>query len=306
MQDLLREALHTDINLLESVNDGLLSHSGKMLRPMLCLLMARACGTVTRDSIRFAAATEILHNATLLHDDVADQSLERRGEPTVYSRMGASSAVLVGDFWLARAVEVVLEAEGDREVVKLFSKTLTDLAEGEMLQLEKAESADTDIEAYKRIIFCKTASLFVAAAASGAFSVSAPEQWREAASAYAKYAGIAFQIKDDILDYAGDEALGKPVGIDLQERKITLPLLCAMQGSGREAQIRAMVRDIPANPGYADEIRSFVRERGGVAKAAQILDEYIDKAVRSLDVLPDSEAKSYLAELVRYNALRRV
>ena len=306
MQDLLRTALHTDIGLLESTNDDILGHSGKMLRPMLSLLMARACGEVTRDSIRYAAATEILHNATLLHDDVADQSLERRGEPTVYSKMGASSAVLVGDFWLARAVEVVLDADGNREVVKLFSKTLTDLAEGEMLQLEKAESADTVVEDYKRIIFCKTASLFVAAAASGAFSVSAPEQWREAASAYAKYAGIAFQIKDDILDYAGDEALGKPVGIDLQERKITLPLLCAMQGSGREEEIRSMVRDIPSHPGYVDEIRSFVAGRDGVGKAARILDDYIVKAVGALDVLPDSEAKSYLAELVRYNAFRRV
>ena len=304
---LIRDALHSDIDLLNATNDGLLTHSGKMLRPMLSLLMARATGMeANADSRCFAAAVELLHNATLLHDDVADESMERRGFPTVNARFGSPAAVLVGDFWLARAVEVVIEAKAHADsVITLFSKTLTDLAEGEMLQLEKASSADTAYEDYFRIIHCKTASLFEAACVSAAVSVDCPDSYREAAAAYAREAGIAFQIKDDILDYAGGADLGKPLGIDLKEQKITLPLLCALEGSRREAEIRGMVRDIKSHPEYCDAVRAFVDERDGVAKAAASLDVHIERAVRALDVLPDSRARDYLVQLVRFNAFRQ-
>lgn len=308
VQNLISGALYSDIGLLNSVNDNLLSHSGKMLRPALTLLMARAVGgKANAISCRYAAATELLHNATLLHDDVADESLERRGVPTVNALLGANAAVLVGDFWLARAVEMVLASKEHQEnVITLFSKTLVDLAEGEMLQLEKASSADTREADYFRIIGCKTASLFEAACESAAVSVDAPDVYRKAARAYAHAAGVAFQIKDDILDYAGNTQLGKPLGIDLREQKITLPLLCAMQGSPREAEIRAMIRGIHEHPEYCDAVRDFVAERGGVGMAAARLDEFIGQAERSLDVLPDSQAKSFLVELVHFNAFRNV
>ena len=305
---LLADALHSDIGLLSSTNDSILSNSGKMLRPILALLFARACaGTVSADSRIYAAAVELLHNATLLHDDVADESSERRGKPTVNATLGPQAAVLVGDFWLARAVQLVLTSEsGSDEVVRLFAKTLVDLSEGEMLQLEKASTANTSEQDYYHIIYCKTASLFEAACVGAAASVDACPEYREAASRYARAAGIAFQIKDDILDYAGDERLGKPVGIDLMERKITLPLLCALEGSEQEAQIRATVLSIPENPDCCARVREFVRSRDGVRKAAEKLDEYIEEAVRSLDVLPAGKARDFLEELVRYNAFRRV
>ena len=309
VQNLIHGALYSDIDLLNTTNDNLLSHSGKMLRPVLTLLMAKAVGgNATECSCRYAAATELLHNATLLHDDVADESLERRGVPTVNATLGANAAVLVGDFWLARAVEMVLASKDDHDdnVVNLFSKTLVDLAEGEMLQLEKASSADTQEKDYFRIIGCKTASLFEAACESAAVSVNAPDEYRQAARAYAHAAGVAFQIKDDILDYAGNAQLGKPLGIDLKEQKITLPLLCAMQGSPREAEIRGMIRDIHDHPEYCDEVRAFVEERGGVEMAAARLDGFIEQAERSLDVLPDSKARTFLVELVRFNAFRNV
>ncbi|MCQ2187801.1 MAG: polyprenyl synthetase family protein [Bacteroidales bacterium] len=308
VQNLIHGALYSDIDLLNTTNDNLLSHSGKMLRPVLTLLMAKAVGgNATECSCRYAAATELLHNATLLHDDVADESLERRGVPTVNATLGANAAVLVGDFWLARAVEMVLASKDDHDnVVNLFSKTLVDLAEGEMLQLEKASSADTQDKDYFRIIGCKTASLFEAACESAAVSVNAPDEYRQAARAYAHAAGVAFQIKDDILDYAGNAQLGKPLGIDLKEQKITLPLLCAMQGSPREAEIRGMIRDIHDHPEYCDEVRAFVEERGGVEMAAARLDGFIEQAERSLDVLPDSKARTFLVELVRFNAFRNV
>ena len=306
---LMRDALHSDIDLLASTNGDNLSNSGKMLRPILSLLMAKACaGTISNDSRLYAAATELLHNATLLHDDVADDSMERRGKPTVNATLGPQAAVLVGDFWLAKAVQMVLASVESRmeEIVHLFAKTLVDLAEGEMLQLQKASTADTTEDDYYRIIYCKTASLFEAACLSAAASVNAPEEFRKAAGDYARAAGIAFQIKDDILDYAGNEELGKPVGIDLLEQKITLPLLGALEGSDREAQIRGMVSSIHEHPEYCALVRGFVADRSGVEYAAARLDDYIGQAVRALDVLPDSRAKSYLVELVRFNAFRRV
>lgn len=308
VQNLIHEALYSDIGLLNTTNDNLLSHSGKMLRPVLTLLMARAVGgNANESSCRYAAATELLHNATLLHDDVADESLERRGVPTVNALLGPGAAVLVGDFWLAKAVDMVLASKEHLDkVVNLFSKTLVDLAEGEMLQLEKASSADTREDDYFRIISCKTASLFEAACESAAVSVDAPDEYRQAARAYAHAAGVAFQIKDDILDYAGGAQLGKPLGIDLKEQKITLPLLCAMQDSPREAEIRAMIRDIHDHPEYCDIVREFVAERGGVEKAAARLDDFIGQAEHSLDVLPASQARAFLVELVRFNAFRNV
>lgn len=308
MVDLVHTTLHSEVELLNSTNRSIISHSGKQLRPMMCLLMAKACagGVSNADSVRFAAGSEILHNATLIHDDVADESDERRGRPTVVSLLGPSSAVLLGDYWLSRAVEVILSADRDMTVVKLFSKTLTDLSEGEMLQLEKAASADTVEDDYYRIIYCKTASLFEAATVSGAVSVDAPEEYRNAARKFARLCGIAFQIKDDILDYAGDSALGKPTGIDIKEKKITLPLLGAMAASGRSEEIREMIRGIDGHPEHCDEIHRFVLENGGVEYAAKTLEEYVEQAALALDILPDTPYREALKEIARYNTFRKI
>lgn len=306
MRALMRDSLHTDVDLLKDTNEDILNNSGKLLRPMILLLTAKACGEITGDTVRFAAAIELLHNATLMHDDVADESVERRGRPTVVSLLGPSAAVLVGDFWLARAVELVIGSNGHSRVASLLSKTLTDLSEGEMLQLEKASSADTDEQTYYRIIYCKTASLFEAAAAAAADSVGASDELFEAACKFGRYMGIAFQIKDDILDYAGTEELGKPVGIDLKEQKITLPLLGALRNSPREEEIRGMIRDIHSKPENCGKVRDFVWEENGVDYAAARLDEFIGKAVSALDMFPESIAKDYLIEIAQFNAFRKV
>lgn len=306
MRELIRAGLHTDVALLEDVNGQVFAHSGKMLRPLISLLVAKALGEPNDDSLHYAAASELLHNATLMHDDVADESSERRGAPTVSAMLGPSAAVLVGDFWLAKAVETVFVTERFSRVVKFFSDTLSDLAEGEMYQLEKASSADTTEEDYFRIIQCKTASLFVAAAVSGACSVDAPEELQEAAKAYATALGTAFQIKDDILDYAGSGELGKPVGMDLKEQKITLPLIGALSTLEDESPVRDKILHIHEHPEYCGQLHSFVIERGGIEYAAARLQEYIDKAVDALRTVPDSPARDALVEIARFNAFRQV
>ena len=303
---LIRSRLHSDVSLLEETNGRILDNGGKMLRPMVALLIARAIGEPTEDSLRYAAVSELLHNATLIHDDVADESAERRGHPTLSALLGAGTAVLVGDYWLARAVDLVVDSVHRDSVIRGFARTLTDLAEGEMLQLAKAESCDTTEEDYLRIIRCKTASLFCAAAESAAVSVDAAPAQREAAVAYGTALGIAFQIKDDILDYAGTDALGKPVGVDLKEQKITLPLLSALEGSEREAEMRAMVREIPSRPENCERIRRFVSERNGTGIAARRLESWVDRAVQALDAFPESEAREFLAVIARFNQIRQI
>lgn len=307
----IENILDSDIDLLNSTNASILSHSGKQLRPLLALVFARACSAegISEATIRYAASAELLHNATLLHDDVADDSDQRRGVPTIRSLMGPSVSVLVGDYWLVKAMELILgDLEGDAGVIKIFSKTLSDLAEGEMLQLQKAQTGDTDENDYLRIIYNKTASLFEAACVSAAVSVGAPESFQNAARDYAVALGLAFQIKDDILDYEGTESVGKPLGVDILEQKMTLPLLGAMSNvsSDEEEIIRRKVAEIAEHPEYRDEIVSFVKANGGLEYAVRRLEEYIDDAVKALEVFPESYEKQYLVELAHYTGKRNM
>lgn len=307
---LIRSSLKSDIELLDSTNTAILSHSGKQLRPLISLLVARACsgGVANEDSIRFAAASELLHNATLLHDDVADRSSERRGFPTVMSLLGGSASVLIGDYWLVKAMENILSSSAHgSEVIRIFSKTLSSLAEGEMLQLQKASSGDTNEDDYMRIIYSKTASLFESASVSAAISVNAGKDRIEAVRSYAVSLGIAFQIKDDIFDYSDGQDIGKPVGIDLEEQKITLPLLGALKSVSEEeaALVRGKVVDIQEHSEYKDDVREFVRLNGGVEYAVSVLDEYVAKAVSALSALPNSKEKEYLVKIAGFTAYRK-
>lgn len=306
---LIRSSLESDISLLNATNKAILDHSGKQLRPIVSLLVARACGggRVNADSVRYAAAAELLHNATLLHDDVADSSCERRGAPTVMAILGGPASVLLGDFWLVKALENILASSANcNEVIRIFAGTLSSLAEGEMLQLQKASSGDTVEEDYYRIIYSKTASLFEAAFVSAAISVNAPADWIEAVRDYAVSLGIAFQIKDDIFDYSDGKKIGKPVGIDLEEQKITLPLLGALAAVSpeRAKQIRGMVLDILEHPEYKGEIVGFVKEGKGIEYAVSRLEDYVSKAVDALAVLPDSKEKDYLVKIAGFTAYR--
>ena len=309
VQERIASSLQSDINLLNKTNESILSHSGKQLRPLLTVLFARACngGQITEATVRYAAAAELLHNATLLHDDVADSSATRRGVPTIMSLMGPSVAVLIGDYWLVRALDSILtDAPSDPAVLKIFSRTLSALAEGELLQLQKAQNGDTVEADYLRIIYNKTASLFEAACLSAALSVGASKEMEQAAADYAVALGNAFQIQDDILDYSGTDSVGKPLGVDVLEQKITIPLLGALANVSEQEQahVRSLVNDIVGHPEHRDEIVAFVKANGGLEYSKKRLEEYVDMAVRALDVLPDSQEKEYLKTLAHFTAKR--
>lgn len=309
VQEKISSALLSDIDLLNSTNKSILSNSGKQLRPLLAILFARLCtgGSSSEATVRYAAASELLHNATLLHDDVADESSQRRGVPTIMSLMGPSVSVLVGDYWLVKAMQLILQSsKTDVRAIKIFSKTLSDLAEGEMLQLQKAQKGDTTEEDYTRIIYNKTASLFEAACLSAAVSVEADAVMEKAAVDYSVALGLAFQIKDDILDYAGTESVGKPLGVDILEQKITLPLLGALASASldEEARVRGLVSDIAGYPEYRDEIVRFVKENGGLEYAERRLGEYVEKAVAALGSFKDCPEKEFLMQLAYFTAKR--
>lgn len=307
---LMATSLSTDIELLDKTNRTILSHNGKQVRPVLTLLVARACsgGFTTDDTIKYAAAVELLHNATLLHDDVADDSPVRRGVPTVMSILGGRASVLLGDYWLVKGMENILASRNSSDkVIRIFASTLTDLAEGELLQLQKAETGDTLEKDYYRIIYDKTASLFVASAASGAISVSATEEKMSAARTYAKCLGVAFQIRDDIFDYEENVEIGKPVGLDLKEKKITLPLLGALAKAGEERgrEIRRKLCRIDDHPEYGGEIIEFVKSEGGIEYARKRLYEYVDNARIALRPFGNLQEVEMLCEIAEFTADRK-
>jgi len=298
------ESLQTDIPLLGKVNRFILEHGGKKLRPTFTLLTAQALvGACDERVVSCAAASELLHTATLLHDDVADEATVRRGAPTVMALYAPSTAVLVGDFWLSRAMDLIID-HPDKRVLHAFSKCLGDLARGEMLQLERAEKGDTTEEDYRRIIYCKTTSLFEAAMVSAACSVGAGETETEIFRTYARHIGQAFQMMDDILDYSPELSIGKPTGQDIMEKKITLPLLCLFRKAPASVERSLRRRMKKPDAALVEEIFSLVRQYDALSEAHDVLEEEIRQAVDVLAPIPASEAKNYLIKLAGQMAVR--
>lgn len=297
-------SLETDIPLLKQVNRYVLEHGGKKLRPTFTMLIARALGGRCDELVvSCAVAVELLHTATLLHDDVADEAQIRRDAPTLVALYSPTTAVLIGDFWLSRAVDMVID-HPDKRVIRSFAKCLGDLARGEMLQLECADRGDTSEADYRQIIYCKTSSLFEAAVLTSAYSVGASEIEIEACRQYAFHVGQAYQMMDDILDYSPELAIGKPTGQDIMERKITLPLLCLLKKA--PAVIARRIRRQMKKPdeGLVKEIFSLIRQYDALSDARAILKAEIQQAVEALAPIPVSEAKSYLEKIAVQLAVR--
>jgi octaprenyl-diphosphate synthase len=297
---LIRRRLASDVVLINQVGEHIIAAGGKRLRPMLLLLAARALGHGGDDRHQLAAVVEFIHTATLLHDDVVDESDLRRGRKTANALWGNAASVLVGDFLYSRSFQLMVELDR-MPVMRILADTTNAIAEGEVLQLLHVHNPDTDEAAYLKVIERKTAVLFAAASRLGAVLAGADAGTEAALAEYGMQLGFAFQIADDVLDYAGDAAtLGKNVGDDLAEGKATLPLIHAMANSAPEqsARLRAIVEqgDADAFP----EVLAAIHASGGLDHAARRAAEYANAAERALAGLPDSEWLAALRGLARY------
>lgn len=311
LRELINRAVESDIDLLNKVNDHLFLSSGKMIRPVLSMLTAKACtGSVSYLAMVCSAASELIHTATLLHDDVVDNSINRRGQMTVNALFSSGTSVLMGDFWLSRAINLLIKNNCSYVVLGYFSKTIEDLAEGEMLQMQRADDLKTTLDDYINIISRKTASLFVTAMCSVAETVNATSQTKEAIYNYAYNLGLSFQMRDDILDYSDSPLDGKDVGSDIAERKITLPLICALDSCSdfkQSTYIRTRISSIDIlqkpeqepNSSIIAEVNGFVFLNNGVEKAKLVLNDYISKATLALDVIPISPYKDALISIAK-------
>ena len=298
------ESLQTDIPLLRKANGFVLEHGGKKLRPLFTMLIAKALGSPCNELvISCAAAAELLHTATLMHDDVADDAATRRGAPTMKALYSPTTAVLLGDFWLSRTLDIIVD-HPDKRVLHIFSKCLNDLAEGEMIQLERAVKADATEEDYRRIIYCKTTSLFEASMLSAAYSVEAGEAEIACVRQYAYHIGQAFQMMDDILDYSPELSIGKPTGQDILEKKITLPLfgLFARAPKSVSREVRRRMKAPDAQ--LVKDVFALVRQYDALGYAREVLDGEVRQAVEALAPLPESEAKTLLEKLAGQMAVR--
>ena len=303
-QQLFADSLVSGIKLLDKANTFILEHGGKKLRPMVTLLTAKALrGFCGENVIRCAAASELLHTGTLIHDDVADDSSLRRGVPTAKALYPAGTAVLLGDFWLSRAIHLIVD-HPDRRVLHAYAKCLGDLAEGEMLQLEKAGHADSTEEDYRKIIYCKTTSLFEASILSAAYTQKADDAELASFGKYAFHVGQSFQMMDDILDYSPDLSSGKPTGQDIMEQKVTLPLLCLFDCAPKSVVSEIRRRLKKPDEELVFDIFSRVGQYGAMDLAREKLLAETRLAVQALDPVPDSQAKDYLVKLAESQTFR--
>ena len=301
---LIRRRLQSDVVLVNQVAEHIVAGGGKRLRPMLLLLAARALGHAGADAHQLAAVVEFIHTATLLHDDVVDESDLRRGRKTANALFGNAASVLVGDFLYSRSFQLMVELERV-EVMRILADTTNAIAEGEVLQLLHIRNPDTDEAAYLKVIERKTAVLFAAATRLGALLAGADAQVQQALYDYGMALGYAFQIADDVLDYSADEtALGKHLGDDLAEGKATLPLIHAIRHApeATAARLRGIVSEgeVEAMP----EVLAAIDATGGIAYSRSRAEEYAAAAEAALDGLATNDAVAALRGLARY-AVRR-
>lgn len=298
-----KSTLTSDVLLLNEVVDYIISHTGKRLRPILVFLSANLSGRSTISSMRSAILIELLHTATLLHDDVVDESELRRGAPTVNTMWQNKVAILAGDYLFAKVLENLV-ALHENQSFKILSQVSQRMSQGELLQIERSRDYFMDESIYYRLIADKTASLIAASCQLGALTSNSPSSRDQAENLklFGEYLGIAFQIKDDLLDYVGNQdKTGKPVGNDIIENKITLPLLFVLKNTTTEQSQRII--DIFENDHSAEnitEIQQFVKKNGGLNYAEQQAERFIQQAMDILDNYPDSEYKNSLKALTRF------
>lgn len=294
------ESVRVSNPLFNRVLRFIINRKGKQMRPMFVFLTAKISDSIKEDTYRAASLIELLHTATLVHDDVVDNSMIRRNAFSINALFKNKIAVLVGDYFLSRGLLLSLE-HNDYEVLKITSRAVKEMSEGEILQIEKARKLDIKEDVYFEIIRAKTASLLSAACSAGAYSSTKDNEVTEFFRLFGEKVGIAFQIKDDLFDY-GQDNIGKPTGIDIKEKKMTLPLIYTLQNVDKETRrkIIYIVKNQNTNKEKVNEVINYVKQSGGIEYATQKMKEYQADAINMLDKYPSSPAKEAMIELVNY------
>lgn len=304
---LIQTQVQSDVALINQLGIYIINAGGKRMRPMLSVLAARALNYKDNDHISIAAIVEFIHTATLLHDDVVDESKMRRGRETANALFGNSASVLVGDFLYTRSFQMMVALD-QMKIMKILSDCTNIVAEGEVLQLMNCNDASTTEESYMQVIYCKTAKLFEAATRLAAVISNQPQEIEDAMQAYGMHLGTAFQLVDDIMDYTADaKEMGKNVGDDLAEGKPTLPLLYAMHNGNTEQT--SLIRDAIENcTGMAnlEVILAAMAETKSIEYTQAKAEAEADKAIASLSIIPDSEYKEALISLAHIAANRSI
>ncbi len=297
--------MRSDIPLLNIILNYVLRRKGKQMRPLLVFLTARLNGTIAESTYIAATCIELLHTASLVHDDVVDDAHERRGALSINALWNSKIAVLLGDYLLSSGMHICVE-KSRYDMLEIISEAVKSMSEGELLQLQKARKLNIKEEDYYKIIISKTAALLSACTACGARSVSEDSEVIQLMKDFGENIGIAFQIRDDILDYEGTGLTGKTVGNDIKEKKITLPLIHALEQSvnSKKRHILNIVRNKKKTRAEIKEVITFVMDYGGLEYAEIKMNQYRDKALAILDSYPDSEVKESLKGFVHYTSSR--
>ncbi|MFZ9661050.1 MAG: polyprenyl synthetase family protein [Chitinophagaceae bacterium] len=300
-----KEYTKSNAPLLDRIMKYVVKTKGKQLRPMLVILCSKLSGTVNESTYRAASLVELLHTATLVHDDVVDESLERRGVFSVYALWKTKVSVLVGDYLLAKGLLLSLDNH-DYQVLQILSKAVREMSEGELLQIEKSRTLNLDEEIYFKIIRFKTASLIAAACSAGAYSGSQDPELTEKLRVFGEYVGMAFQIKDDLFDYSSED-IGKPTGNDIKEKKLTLPLIFTINNATPELR-KKLIYNIKNNNGDPKKIRWIIDEvekSGGIAYAQEKMITFQQQALEILQDFQTSPIREKLEELVNFTTERK-
>ena len=293
--------MRSDVKIVDYVTKYIIRQKGKKIRPILVLLSAKALGEITEQTYIGATLVELLHTATLVHDDVVDEAQKRRGLPSINNIWKNKVGVLIGDYLLARGLMIAVDNES-YGFLKQITTTVKRMSEGELLQISKTKRLNINEETYFRIIQDKTASLLETCTIIGAESSSDNKEYISALHSYGNKLGIAFQIQDDILDFVGKSKLfGKTIGGDIKEKKLTLPLIHALSVAepDKKKKILIAIRK-RKDPAMIKQVVQFVKESGGIDYAQNVANRYVNEAISALDILPDTPSKTSLKKLVHF------
>ncbi len=299
------KTMQSEIPLLKIILNYIFRRKGKQMRPLLVFLSAKLNGKITESTYVAATFIELLHTASIVHDDVVDDSRERRGALSINALWNSKIAVLVGDYMLSKGLLIGIQ-KNSVDMLEIVSEAVQSMSKGELLQLQKARKLNIREDDYFKIISCKTAALIAACTACGARSVTEDQATIKRMKEFGEMIGIAFQIRDDIFDYESNGLTGKPHGNDIKEKKITLPLIYSLEKSPflRKKHILNIVGRKDKSRADIDEVIAFVKEYGGIESASDKMNYYRDQALTILNYYPDSEIKRSLRDLVVYTASR--